>query len=345
MAKFFFLLSGENLTLPTSELKAILEAEDHNFRTLEELRQVLRLETSIKSLKSVVFRSAMTRVACLEIFNCNATMTEIVEKTLSTSFERFIEGCESFLVRIRRVRNSSSHIFVEELEKKLGKLILDKIKGIRVNLERPQKTFFGILTENRFLLGLKLAEILPRPFVDRRPKKKPFFHPTGMYSKLARCMVNLAEPRAGDLVLDPFCGTASMLVEAGLIGCNVMGIDVRRRMVVGSLKNLSYYRVKSDGMIVADARFLPITKIDCVVTDPPYGRSSITLGLSTAQIVEDFFSTITSNLDIGKKICIASPRSVGIGQIGIKHGFKHLESHYVYIHRTLTREIAVFEMN
>ena len=115
-------------------------------------------------------------------------------------------------------------------------------------------------------------------------------------------------------------------------------------MVAGSLKNLSHYGVKPDGMVVADARRLPITEVDCVVTDPPYGRSSITLGLSTAQIVGDFLSTINGALHRGRRICIASPKSVGIGQIGKELGYKHLESHYVYVHRTLTREIAVFEM-
>lgn len=344
MAKIFFLLSGEHPTLPTSELKAILEVEGYNFRALEELMQVLRLETSIESLKSVVFRSAMTRVACIELFTCNASMPEILEKALSASLEGFIVGGESFVVRVRRVRESSSHISVEELERKLGKIILDKVKGVRVSLESPQKTFFGILSENRFVFGLKVTEVSPRPFVERRPKRKPFFHPTGMTSKLARCMVNLAEPRAGDLVLDPFCGTASMLVEAGLIGCRVVGLDVRRRMAAGSLKNLSHYGLEPDGMVVADARLLPITEVNCVVTDPPYGRSATTLGLSTTQIVQDFLSTINGAIHRGRRICIASPRSVAIGHIGKELGYKHLESHYVYVHRTLTREIAVFEV-
>jgi len=40
---------------------------------------------------------------------------------------------------------------------------------------------------------------------------------------------------------------------------------------------------------------------------------------------------------------MASPKSIRIGNLGKERGFKHIESHYVYVHRSLTREIAVFE--
>jgi len=343
VAKLFFLLSGEHATLPFSELKSILKAENHKFRILERLTQVLRVESNVDSVKSVKFRSAMTRVCCLELFNCNAVFAEILENTRSASLEGFVEQGESFVVRVKRVRGATPQLMGVELERKLGELILNKVKETKVNLKIPQKTFFGILTDNRFVFGLKMAEISPKPFVERRPRKRPFFHPTAMPAKLARCMVNLAQPKAGDLMLDPFCGTASILVEAWLVGCRVVGFDVQHHMVRGSLKNLLHYGVKPEGIAVADARHLPMAKVDCVVTDPPYGRSATTLGWSTGQIVEDSLSTIGEMLPRGRKICMASPKSIRIGKIGKELGFKHVESHFVYVHGSLTREIAVFE--
>ena len=343
MAKLFFLLSGEHATLPFSELKSILKAEDHKFRILQRLTQVLRVESNVDSVKSVKFRSAMTRVCCLELFNCNAVLAEILENARSASLEGFVEQGESFVVRVRRVRGATPQLMGVELERKLGELILNKVKETKVNLKIPQKTFFGILTDNRFVFGLKTAEISPKPFVGRRPRRRPFFHPTAMPAKLARCMVNLAQPKAGDLMLDPFCGTASILVEAWLVGCRVVGFDVQPHMVKGSLQNLLHYGVKPEGIAVADARHLPMAKVDCVVTDPPYGRSATTLGWSTRQIVEDSLSTIGDMLPRGRKICMASPKSIRIGRIGKELGFKHVESHFVYVHRSLTREIAVFE--
>lgn len=345
MAKLFFLLSGEHPTLPSSELKAILEVEGYKYRVSEKLSQVLRIQALPESIKFVALRAAMTRVCCLEIFNCKAAEREILQKACLAPLEDLIGRGESFAVRIRRIVAAAPNIDRGKLERSLGEQTLEKIKHAKVDLTNPKKTFFGVLTENRFVFGLKMAEILPKPFVERRPQRRPFFHPSTLLAKLARCMVNLAKPKAGELVLDPFCGTGSLLVEAGLIGCKVLGFDVQRRMVKGSLQNLAYYGVKPEGMIAADARRLPVKEVDCIVTDPPYGRSATTLGLSTEQLVRDFLSTAQESVRKGHRICIASPKSIRIGEIGRELGFKHVESHLVYVHRGLTREIAVFERN
>ncbi len=343
MARLFFLLSGEHQTLPISEVQAILEAEDHNYRILEKLTQVLRLETDPKSVGAVKFRSAMTRICCQEIFNCDAQLSEILTNIRSASLEEFIEEGESFAVRVRKIRGVVPELTAVELERKLGEKILEKVEKTRVDLTNPQKTLFGVLTDNRFIFGLKTAEIIPKPFSDRRPRRRPFFHPTAMYAQLARVMVNLAQPNKGDLVLDPFCGAAGILVEAGLIGCRVLGFDAKPHMLRGGLKNLLHYGIEPEGVVIADARHPRVAKADCIVTDPPYGRSASTLGTSTRLIVEDFLSTVGDMLPRGRRICMASPKTIGIAEVGEEAGFKHLESHFVYVHRSLTREIVVFE--
>lgn len=343
MTKLFFLLSGEHPSLPSSELKSILQSEGYKYRVLKELTQVLRLETDVDVTKSVISRSAMTRICAKELFICDAKTAEISKRMRSISLEGIMETGESFVVRIRRIRRSAFHLVRGELERKLGELILNKSKRIRVNLKTPQRTFFGVITDNKLVFGLKAGEVSTKPFFERRPRKRPFFHPTAMSAKLARCMVNLAQPRVGELVLDPFCGTASMLIEAGLIGCRVVGFDVKRRMVEGSLRNLLFYGVKPEGIAVADARHLPAVRADCVVTDPPYGRSATTLGHSTRQIMRKFLSTVKDRLDPGRRLCTASPKSIGVGKIGKKLGFKLVGSYFVPVHRNLTREIAVFE--
>jgi tRNA (guanine10-N2)-dimethyltransferase len=257
--------------------------------------------------------------------------------------EEFIEEDESFAVRIRRVKGVTPEVVRVELEPKLGEQILEKAKKTMVNLSNPQKTFFGILTDNRFIFGLKTAEITPKPFSERRPRRRPVFHPTAMPAKLARAMVNLAQPRRDHLVLDPFCGTGGILVEAGLIGCRVLGFDAKPHMLRGGLKNILHYGIKPEGVAIADARYPPVAKVDCIVTDPPYGRSASTLGTSTRLIVEDFLSAVGDKIPRGRRICMASPKTVKIEDVGKEAGFKHIESHFVYVHRSLTRQIVVFE--
>jgi tRNA (guanine10-N2)-dimethyltransferase len=343
VSRLFFLVSGEHPTLPFSELKAILEAEDHKYKIVGKLRQIIRIETDIESIKPIVKRSALTRVCSIELAYCEASAEEIFEKMRSAQLEDFLEKDETFVVRVRRIGESSPQLVGNVLERKLGAVLLRRVKGAKVQLTKPDKTFFGVLTDTKFIFGLKLAEIIPKPFVDRRPRKRPFFHPSSMPAKLARCMVNLAQPKAGDLILDPFCGTGAMLVEAGLIGCRVVGFDVQRRMVRGSLKNLVNYGIQPDGIGVADAKNLPITKVDFIVTDPPYGRSATTMGQETEQIVADFLSKVDDHIKKGGRICMASPRWVRVGKLGEQLGFKRKESHFVYVHRSLTREITVLE--
>ena len=106
---------------------------------------------------------------------------------------------------------------------------------------------------------------------------------------------------------------------------------------------MKHYGIKLEGLAIADARYLPITRVDCIATDPPYGRSASTLGTNTKLIVKDFLSSVVDKLPKGSKICMASPKTVRIGEMAKGAGFKHLESHFVYVHRSLTREIVVFE--
>jgi tRNA (guanine10-N2)-dimethyltransferase len=164
-----------------------------------------------------------------------------------------------------------------------------------------------------------------------------------MPSKLARCMVNLARAKAGELVLDPFCGTGSVMIEASFVGCRVVGFDVQRRMAEGTRRNLKHFDVESEGVVVADSRQLPLTCVGRVVTDPPYGKSATTMKSTTKQIVQGLLGSVFPLLGVGQRICIASPKTLGIAGVGEALGFRHLGSHFMYVHRTLTREIVVFE--
>jgi tRNA (guanine10-N2)-dimethyltransferase len=310
---------------------------------LEKLDQTIRIEADSNCVEAIKRRAAFTRLCGLELFNCEAETSKIMQTAHSTSLKEVLEDGESFVVRVKRVKSHSSKADVMALERKLGELVLNEKTKTKVNLKNPDKTFLGVLTDGKFIFGIKLAEILPKPFVERRPKKKPFFHPSAMHAKLARCMINLAKPKTGELLLDPFCGTGSTLIEAALIGCRVLGFDIQRRMAKGSLKNLTYFRIKPEGVIVADAKNPPITKIDSVVTDPPYGRSATTRKRTTKQIIEETLMVVHDMLNNERRICMAAPKTLNIGHIGTVLGYKHLESHFVYVHRSLTREIAIFQ--
>jgi len=342
----FFLVSGEHPTLPSSEVKAVLEAEGFTYEVLDGFPQVFRVRSDISCIEAVQRRASMTRVCGVEAFYCKAGMDEIFRGVEEADFSPYIDENESFAVRVRRIRGSSIGIETETLEGELGEKILNKVGGVRVNLRSPQKTFIGILTGNRFVFGLMKAEVRAKSFIKRGSKGKAFTHSAEMPPNLARCMVNLAQPRSGDVVVDPFCGTGSYLIEASLIGCKVLGFDVLRSMVRGSLRNLSRFDQGFEGLVVADAKCLPLLDgmVDCIVTDPPYGISASTMGLGRREVFEGFLSIAANLVKRGRRMCVAAPETVNIREIGERLGFKHVESHLIYIHRSLTREVAVFEL-
>ena len=324
-------------------MKAILEAEGFAYRVLEKLDQVARIEAEPECVNVIKGRAALTRLCGLELLTCRAKTADIVKAMRSAGLAKSLQDGESFAVRVKRVREYSADVDTMALERTLGRLVLDSNADAKVRLRKPDKTFTGVLTSGKFVFGVTLAEIVAKPFVERRPRKRPFFHPSAMQAKLARCMVNLAKPKAGGLVVDPFCGTGTTLAEAALVGCRAVGLDIQRRMARGTLRNLKHFGLSAEGVVVGDVKHLPLKTVGCVVTDPPYGISSTTLKRSTEELVEELLKAVHGLLDKGSRVCLASPKRLRIERLGVKLGYKHLESHFVYVHRSLTRQIAVFE--
>jgi len=79
---------------------------------------------------------------------------------------------------------------------------------------------------------------------SKRDRDKPVRDPKiGMLPpKLARLMINLAMPSGK--VLDPFCGTGTVLMEASLMDFPTLGSDISVRMVEATLKNMAWLKKK-----------------------------------------------------------------------------------------------------
>lgn len=58
--------------------------------------------------------------------------------------------------------------------------------------------------------------------------------------RLAQIMINLAGRSQTGIVLDPFCGMGTILQEAMLMGNDVIGSDISKKMILASRENLDY---------------------------------------------------------------------------------------------------------
>jgi len=341
-ANLFFVVSGEHPTLPSSEITAILEAEGIGYRVRKRSFKLLNLEASTEALQKVDSRSSMYEACGIELFECKADLKEILNETKKTDFSKAIARNQSFAVRIKRTAGTIRDLRRDVLERKIGEAILRATGNTVVNLKKPDKVLLGVLSDRRFVFGI-MTYARQRGFIAaRRPRRRAVFHPATMPPKLARCMVNLARPKPGQLLLDPFSGIGGILIEAGLLGCRVVGCDIKPEMVKGCLRNLEFFGISPIGVARADARNLPFSPVNCIVTDPPYGKSASTLGSTTADLLERFLHTTGSLLLKDGFLSIASPKTVGVSEIGKDADLELVEKHYVYVHRSLTREIAVF---
>ena len=137
------------------------------------------------------------------------------------------------------------------------------------NLDAPRHRFVALNREDGLYFGEVVVE---SDHSYKRHASKPYHMSSSLSSQMARALVNLAAPSTATL-LDPCCGTGSILLEAKLLGLTAYGCDINPRMVGMSRKNLAYFGYTAQVQLL-EARDCQ-QQADAVVTDLPYGRFQI----------------------------------------------------------------------
>lgn len=319
MMKFIFQLSGEHPVLPKAEILAVLEGEKIKYNIFHENRKtrILIIDAKTKN-PEFISRFAMTVKAAEFV-----AMTDDLDEIAKDIYKK-IPKPKTFAVR------SESH----ELEKKLGGKIWNL--GLEVNLTKPDFKVLCFRDNKKYITGIEIP--LRKDFNPRKPQFRPFFHPTSMHPKIARLLVNLARIKKDDNVLDPFCGTGGILIEAGLMGIKVFGSDISERMIEGCRENLNFYN------ITGEIRTVDATKIDkefhgidAIVTDPPYGRSSAVFGGNKTELYKNFLKSAANSLKAKGTIVIVTPMEFSRKL----KGFEVIGKYSIRVHKSLTRRILV----
>lgn len=340
MPSLFFVLSGENPTLPASELEAVLQAEGYPYRNLRRSIQLVMLEAPSECVPTVIGRSAYVREGCLRLVEAEGDWKQLIKKIEESGFDRILPAGSTIAVRASAL--GGARIDVPRAEREIGACLLSKARDLRVRLDNPTHLFRVVCCEGFSVMGLRLGRRKSREFYNRRASRRPFFLPTALQPKFARCMINMTRVGRGDSVLDPFTGTGSLLVEAGLMGCRAVGLELKQWICKGALRNLRHYLTDYDTPIAADARKSPLRSgWDAIVTDPPYGRSSTTLGLSPERLLEEFLPEAYGCLRLGGYVCMTVPHEMGLEEVAAGFGYELVERHTIFIHDRLTRKLLV----
>ncbi len=156
-----------------------------------------------------------------------------------------------------------------------------------------------------------------KPYAD---SKKGMLPP-----KLARMMVNMAlgpNPDQNSLLLDPFCGSGTILMDAATRGVDAIGSDLDLDAVIGSKKNLQWFQdnfpfetqVEINKQDAAHLKLNTDRLITHLVTEPFLGKPkpsasslpNVFKGLSKLYL--GAFKHWTTILESGAKVVIVFPR-------------------------------------
>ncbi len=115
----------------------------------------------------------------------------------------------------------------------------------------------------RFVAGVRVSDVRMRQHDGRDIERAGALRPT-----VAAAMVRLAGEPAGTL-LDPCCGSGTILAEAAQAGWQAEGIDIDPGAVLAARKNARHARVRQ-----GDARQLPLLdrSVRACVSNLPFGK-------------------------------------------------------------------------
>lgn len=168
--------------------------------------------------------------------------------------------------------------FVVSRENTLSSVIVEQNKLLRKGVE----IVFARQADS-IILGETLA-VQPFKSLSYRDFGRPARDDkSGMLPpKLAKIMINLAEVKKEKLLVDPFCGSGTILSEAILMGYkNLYGLDLSVKAIDDSWKNINWLReqyqtepvsIKFKVKNVLDlAKFIKINSVGAFVSEPYLG--------------------------------------------------------------------------
>lgn len=206
---------------------------------------------------------------------------------------QFIARAEKLAMEIKKQlkeKNLSSRWVVAK-EKILSSVIVQKNKLLTdgaefVFLMDKEKSYFG-----QTISCQQFEDYSWRDF--GRPVRK--IEEGMLPPKLAKIMINLAQAPENGIILDPFCGSGTIIQEAILMGYqNVIGTDIAEEAIKSSRENIEWllenYKIQNPNVkqitkskiqiFQHDVRSLsqkiPPNSIDAIVTEPYLGPLKIT---------------------------------------------------------------------
>ena len=316
-----FLLEKTNLALAEAEALSLI-----NGKKIERDENLLVAENSSKeALKRLAFTSKAYRF----LFSCPPK--NLIKEMKSFNWDSIYK--KNFSLRMVNLSSKKTGL----KEKELAGFIWRSVEKPKVDLEKPKTAIEFLILEDKIVGGLLISRNKGE-FEQRKAHKRPAHHPTSLHPKLARCMVNLTGAMKGETMVDPFCGSGGILIEAGLMGLKAVGCDIDKRLLEKARINLAHYKIRNFKLIRRDALKMK-EKADYLATDLPYGRNT------EVKEPEKLYSSFLKKLRkvLGKRAVVSFPDSIPYRKLIVKNKLKLKNSFEWYLHKSLSKRICVIE--
>ena len=263
MSRYFFHL-GRLYSISTAEILSFFNEED--IKTLNEKLAVVEIEKNFTKheIQNLLDRIGGT-IKISKIFAENIEIPDINEKIQEYLIRNYGNNPKIiFGINIINL-NPNSGVFMENILKNLKKDLqkegfscryLNKgTKNIEIPIYFKEKLFSDKGTEINIIKNdnkIYLSESQGVQDIDEYSKRdfsKPFRDPTtGMLPpKLAQIMINLGinskfKIQNSKFIVDPFCGSGTVLMEAALMGLDSIGSDISSVQSNGAILNMQWIK-------------------------------------------------------------------------------------------------------
>ncbi|MBI0583331.1 MAG: RsmD family RNA methyltransferase [Methanomassiliicoccus sp.] len=328
LVPYFFELSGEHPTLPQAEAYGCCAAECDYFQCSTDGPGYAVFGFESDRFDGIASRLALTHR--LGRYLGSSTPEDAMRLAGDLDLPS-----GSFAVRAKRFQQHHMDLNLNRLAAAVGGV---SGAGRKIDLTSPEVELRLFISDrvHFYLLG---AEVDRSQFEARKVAERPFFSPISLHPKFARALVNMTFVKRGDRLLDPFCGTGGVLIEAASIGVRACGSDISPEMVDGCRRNMEHFGLPWDAIEVADIGDIATTfgTVAAVATDPPYGRATSTMREPLGDLYDRAMGSIASVLERGSRAGVVLPRPCPERMDGLELVHGHVQK----VHRSLSRNYCV----
>src|SRR3989339_530659 len=241
--KYFFIL-GNNPTLSIAEIFSIVsEIEDYNFLNSDclviESKKEINIPKLIQRLGGTIKIGEIRDEASSANYNkIQCVLNNIVQEGKHKfNVKRFAMETKKYLKEL-----NISCRWVISREKTLSSVVVETNKLLTekgaeiVLIQKGSKILIGKTGAVQDFKALSFRDY-DRPARDSKSGMLP--------PKLAQILINLSGGETEDVILDPFCGSGTVVMEAALIGYkNILGSDISEKAVSDTRENIEWIKEK-----------------------------------------------------------------------------------------------------